>query len=384
MLEEKLSKSAICMSNLGPVLENLFQPLSDFVVANPVLWFVILAILLTFNLIKGLATFLPKLEILRSKILIPAARKFKHHGLVKAAVRSDIVGHVNNELVRLRRELPAGWVPDMNIEWVERQSREDLLDENLPVLRIRPLESQDRNFANAAYYFLRKNFFPKTKNVIPTSHRDACVLYIARKVVARRGTQAKAAFEDGILEPAVEKNKNLPDLFEDYKHMDDRGFFTGTFLRELHEVGKEVRFSPKRKDVRSEPPAIIRHLREFIEGFESEKGQMPEKYWSQIGPVSSYALLLVAHPEKVKSDRGIVPYVNRAKEKVSLGVKRLYVFGRASEEDFVNAVIDGIWSSVPEFKLHERFTLHRDYRKDVGGIGALFIRSDLLDPEVDE
>jgi hypothetical protein len=67
---------------------------------------------------------------------------------------------------------------------------------------------------------------------------------------------------------------------------------------------------------------------------------------------------------------GIDAYVKRVHTKVKKGVSRLYVIGRHEERDFVGRVITALLS-IRELKGLEVFSLFRDYRGELGGIGAL-------------
>lgn len=279
------------------------------------------------------------------------------------------MGNVNRELSKLRAQLPSGWVPDLQIQWMTTDHKKSLLSETEPVLRIRPLENQERNFVNASYYFLRKNIFPRTKEVVPRGHRVATALFITSKIVRDRSGEAAHLFEDNILEREILNDASLPSLMEDYAFLDKKGFYTGTFLRELFEVAKEVRFTSQRRNISKETKSILDHIKAFTGSIPKVPGAM----WSQIGPVSSYALLLVALP--VKAEVGLPEsYVSRAKDNLIRGAQRLYVFGANQQAGFVRQVISAIEREVPEYVLKETFALPHDFRGQPGGLGALFIR----------
>lgn len=351
----------------NPILFSIF----GFIQNHPFLWFTIAVLFSVVFILKALVELIPQVEIFWSKLIRPVAQTYKHRSLVKAVTRSDIVGHVNKELSKLRTELPKGWIPDLQVKWVAIEDKRKFLDEDEIVLRIRPLENQERNFVNTTYYFLKKNFFPKTKGIIPTGHQRASVLYVARKIINNRTRDAISIFEDTILEPAIRADLSIPSLLEDYEKLDQRGFYTGTFLRELQEVAKEIRFTTQRRNISREASSILQHIKDFMEPL-SERRQIPSPFWSQIGPVSSYGLLLVANPDNA-SRGNITPFVTRAKERFTQGAQRLYVFGANQEIDFVKRVIATIEQQVPEYCLVETFILSSDYRGEKQGIGALFI-----------
>jgi|GEM_PF-1324900 len=341
-----------------------------FVISHPLIWFVCLIILLLLILIDAIAKLIPQLNIIRSKILVPIAKYLKYDRLSKSAIKSDICGHVNQECVSMRQYLPDGWVPDLEIKWVDTENYNSLLDDNKMILRIRPIDNQDKNFVNAIYYYFKSSFFPKTQALIPKAHSEASILYVCRNIVAKRGGKTIEIFEDEILEPAIQKHKQIVNNLEDYNVINDRGFFTGTFLRELHKTASEVRFTSERCNVGEETKNIIGHIKNFIDTYKNSGGKMPPKIWRYKGKISDYAILLVAKP--AKKSLGVNGYVNRARDSFSEGVKRLYVFGANNEKDFAVSVISSIQAEVQGIKLIEEFCTPFDYRGEKGGIAACF------------
>jgi hypothetical protein len=354
---------------LGP----WFETVLTFVKAHPLLWFSLLILFVIVTVVNGLAKFLPQLDVLRSKILLPIAKRFRQKRLVKSAIKSDIRGHVNREIAKMRNYLPAGWVGEMDVEWVESEELEALIDDERIVVRIRPVDNQDRNFVNATYHYLRSSFFPKTQGVIPKPHYEASVLYVCHRVVEGRSRSAKEVFEDCVLEPMVQRHKNIPNHLDDYTQLDSRGFFTGTFLRELHLMAMNARFTRDRNKMTEETTQVVKHIKDFITAYDDSRvsmEQIPSRAWYNNGAVSRYALLLVAHP--LKTQHGIDPYVNKARKGFNMGIKRLYVFGSNSEIRFANAVISGIDGAVDGIRLVEKFETPFDYRGSTKGVGAIF------------
>lgn len=356
------------------LLQPIWTNITSFIKSHPFLWFIIVVIIVVgfsiYKCIQFLASAVPQVDVIKSKIIIPVAKKLRHKKLVKEAIKSDIKGHVNLAVRQFQSELPSGWIKEMDIKWVERESIDDFLEENDIVIRMMPLEDQDRNFVTATYYFFRKAFFPKTKRVIPEIYREATILHMCRRLINVHKKNLQPVFEDYILEAAIQKRKGILRYLERYDYIDKRGFFTGTFLREIQEIATIVRFNPKRNEMYSEASEILKHIEGFIKDFGPDK-RIPPGSWYRFGPVTSYSFLLVAHPAKVSV--GVKFHLKRAKEKLDQGAQRLYIFGNAEETKFTNMVIEAISRNVPGYKLIEKFDLYRDYRGNKGGIGALFV-----------
>lgn len=68
-------------------------------------------------------------------------------------------------------------------------------------------------------------------------------------------------------------------------------------------------------------------------------------------------------------------YVSRAERNYRENVRRLYVLGSSGQRDFAKKVIREIGART-RFELEQEFDLYRDYRGNIGGIGALFVAPD--------
>jgi len=350
---------------IKPILDFI----SSFIKTHPYIGYIVALILLIWVVIHYLGDFIPRCQIIKARVIMPIARKYRFKRLVKKVIKNDIQGNVNLVVRKIKNELPTGWIQEVDIEWVERENKDDFFNDNEIVIRMRPLENQKQNFVLATYYFFKKAFFPKTKRVIPEVVREASVLHMCKRLIKDRKNNLIKIFEEEILEQAVTREDKILNYLDIFNKIDMRGFFASTFLREIHEIADKVKFNKMRKKMDQEIVEILKHIVGFLRYFDSEG--IPQKEWHRFGPVTSYSFLLIAHPKKTSGS--IQPYLKRAEEKLQRGVCRLYVFGAAKETKFAEAVINSINKYIPKWRLLERFDLYHDYRGDKGGIGALFV-----------
>lgn len=364
--QDKLTSSAF-----GPQIDSIAVWLQNHSILGWILFVVALVIIFIVFLLNTL----PAIDILRSKILKPWRKSKKFNALAKAAKKYDIRGHVNLAVAEIKLELPLGWIREMDIEWVERENREDFFHDEEAVIRVRPYEEQNKNFVNVAHQFLSKAFFPRVKKVIPAVQRDAAILYFSGRIARRRGQDTYNTFVDHVFEPAVDRDAKIVDYHERYKTLDTKGLFTGPFLREIHHVAQEVRTNTLRHQMGTELNEVLKHLEEFslkYDESQNSNGKLIDEYlWSRNGIVSRYGLMLVAHPFKAAKN-GVDGYVHRAQARFDEGVERLYVLGASTENNFAQQVISAIASQTP-YEMVERFDLCKDYRGNPGGIGSVFI-----------
>jgi len=329
---------------------------------------VIGGITVIFGFIKGLSDIIPHIGRFKSWFWLQTAERLKNGTLIKNAIASDIETHVNEVVADLQKELPVGWIRKASIEWIT-ESKKDDLEEGEIILRVKPFENQDQNFLAGIYAFFSKALFPHTKEIIPANIRKAAVLRISYRTISNKKPYLQESFENSFLETAIREDSTIATYLGRYENLDKKGFFTGSFLREIHEIATKTRFNDLRNRMNQEVDEILTH----IEGFISQLGTSPPRVippgeWYRVGPATSYAFMLVARPEH----GGVGPYVNRARERQGQNIERLYVMGAKQEEPFARYVISEI-AKLPNYKLVEVFELNKDYRGNTGGIGALLV-----------
>ncbi len=317
--------------------------------------------------IEALFRFVPKLCKLRSKFWNFIARKWRYKRLEKKAIASDIETTVNEVVLELQSELPSGWLNRASIEWVDKDIRDSDLIAGEMILRIRPLEDQDTNLINGVYFFFSKALFPGTKEIIPTSVRKATALQISRRTINNKKPFLRNKFEKNILEPSIKENSSILEYIESFDDLDRKGFFTGGFLREIHEIAIRSRFKELRNKMEEEVKSVLAHIVDFVSNIPEHNN--PDWRWSRKGPATSYAFLLVAQPRH----SGVRPYINKVKKHFQEGVERIYIMGAKQEKNFVKKVISAV-AELPKSRLAELFKLNKDYRGELAGIGALFVK----------
>lgn len=321
---------------------------------------------LVLMLIKLLFEVIPKLGSLRANAYRAISERYKHRGLEKRAIAANIENVVNDSVGFLQKELPVGWISKARIEWVREESLDDLEDDDL-ILRMKPIEDQDENLMNGIFYYFTKALFRGVKEILPRTPRKAAVLQLSRRTITKHHPYAIEDFERGYLEAAIGVEPDIAFYLGHYNTLDQRGFFTGVYLREITALAEKVRFTAQRSQIADELKEIIDQISTFIE----ESPKAPEERWYRKTDISSYGLLLVAMPAWRGRTRREQTYVNRAKYNISKGINRFYVLGANRERSFVRRVIRAIANQTP-YTLVELFELNKDYRGESGGLCAIF------------
>jgi hypothetical protein len=304
-----------------------------------------------------------KLSNIKSNIWDYFAKRVKHKKLEKQAIKSNIETIVNMTVNSLADELPKGWINRVSIQWVRDKSASSIQNNEI-ILRIKPYESQDYNLINGIYFYFTQAIFPTTKEVIPSNIRKSVALQISKRTISINKPYLISKFEEEFLEKEIQEDTTILNYFDKYNKIDAQGFFTGIFIREVSAVAEMSRYTELRNKIEEEITCILDH----IINFQNRLHKKEPSCWNRTGPASSYAFMLVAKP----THKSILPYLKRAKENIDNNIDHLYILGCNQEVKFVKDVINSI-SRTPEYDLIEIFTLHKDYRGENDGIGALLI-----------
>ena len=198
---------------------------------------------------------------------------------------------------------------------------------------------------------------------------EAISLYLTKRTIEKHAPALSSEFDNHFLGTIDDDNLEVLTHYTDYLRIDGLGLLTSAFVREVDNLATSVRFSAQRKNIEVEVNKIAAHLLEFdklkLSGFRLETSR-----WYNELTTTSYGFLLVAKPEEAR-EAGIKPYMERASQRLAIGIKRLYVLGRRAELDFYNSVLAELMDT-KEYRLSETFRLFKDYRGNPNGLGALF------------
>lgn len=316
----------------------------------------------------SLIKYFPFFQKLKSKTYGKLSDNIKLRSLKKKAVSSSIELMLNQTVNQLRNELPKGWINRAVIKWVGKSLPPDLKDKQL-IIKIRPEDDQDYNYLNAIYYFYSHSIFPETHKIVPSCIKDAASLYLVQRTIDDNQPYLSNNFRKHFVDTISLNEPLVAGYYGDFLRIDEYGFFNSAFIREVDSLANSLRFSHERANIEAEIRNISEHLLKFEKL--NKLSQLNDDDWHKTLSATSYGFILVAKPEGQRVS-GVTPYVKRAKQKLRLGIKRLYILGCYAEQTFVKEVISSIMD-IREYKLLETFKLYRDYRGEANGIGALFI-----------
>lgn len=157
------------------------------------------------------------------------------------------------------------------------------------------------------------------------------MFYLSHRTINEKQPYILNKFEKDFIEKSIELEPNIANYIGDFRIIDNRGFFTSTFLREIHKIADKARYSELRSRIEEEFKNILKHIKDFL----TASPNTPDELWSRKGEANSYSFLLVARPFHAS----LRPYIKRSQEHYNNGIERLYVMGANQEKRFVKKVI---------------------------------------------
>jgi transcription antitermination factor NusA-like protein len=215
----------------------------------------------------------------------------------------------------------------IKITWAKTsQELEASLRKGEIVVTMQYSPNRDRNLVVSTLAYLRKGLLPRARSYVDRTLMKAADFTVAKQVFLSSGQEmAVPFFFENYLEPATEENPNLRDDLTRLERMNEAGFFTRVFLREVKHLGDKVYPATPNKRTWEE----TREFSGFLEVIaEKERGVDIPGGLMFPGSRIRASLMLIARPKTRLS--GTEPYVRRIGIDLNRGVERMYVFARGS------------------------------------------------------
>jgi small subunit ribosomal protein S1 len=259
----------------------------------------------------------------------------------KKHISLDIQSYVNSFQKQINDEseglLPYG----IKIEWVSEEiTPESFLAEGKVIIRLGHHKNRDENIIRVILEYISQALVPEIKHHITKEVRQAIDFTVVKKILSDVPSALNRFYETRY-KPEVEENPKIEELCKMMEDLDSVGWFTRIFLREMKEIGVELksRFpNLSEMDVNNE---IIDFLR-FLHTIATKR---PEEIvpLSFIGNFIKVAIVLVARPESIDLE----PHKRRIKEHISK-VNSIYLAARGGYVELVKFLAKEIdnWSSL--------------------------------------
>lgn len=216
----------------------------------------------------------------------------------------------------------------MKIEWAKTaQDAEAFLRNGEIIVTMDYSPNRDRNLVVSTFAYLGKGLLPRARPYIDRTLMRATDFTVAKSIfMSAKPSSAMSFFFENYLEPEIEEDPRLRDDCTLLDKLQEAGFFSRIFLRQLHHTGEKV--FPVTPD-----DATRRESRDFAEFLEriaiKEKGKDVPGGLTFPGSRIRVSVMLVARPET--RFWGIWRYARRVEIDLDRGVEHMYICARGAD-----------------------------------------------------
>lgn len=240
-------------------------------------------------------------------------------------VATNVQAVVNTVVEALNREAPDTLPHAMKIEWARTaQDVEAFLRDGEIIVTMDYSPNRDRNLVVSTLAYLDKGLLPRARPYIDKILMRATDFTVAKSVfMSAKRSSAISFFFENYLEPEIEEEPLLRDDCTLLDRLQEAGFFSRIFLRQLHHTGAKVFPATPDDATRQES----RDFAEFLERIATrERGEETQVGLTFVRSRIRTSVMLIAREEtKVW---GTKAYTRRTQINLDRGIEHMYICAR--------------------------------------------------------
>jgi hypothetical protein len=282
-----------------------------------------------------------KLSVLLYKIIYTICKLGE-----KQIITHDIQARVNEFSKTLSKEIANVEPVGIKVQWIsDTQTPKQFFDRNKLVIRMRPHDSQDKNFINASMVFVSSVFLRKSKKYMSKSQKESIDLYVGKKLFEKEKPQIADQFFEDYFSMKTISNEKIMGLIEKYEIIDKVGLFFPILVQELTFFGEKIFYKLKTNEIIKELSAFIDFLKNYAEREIGER-RLKKNF---TGVYCRCGIVIIG--EKVKI--GLCePYVSYIEKVINDKIENIYLIGPATKENinFIKNIIEEVQSKLDVYK----------------------------------
>lgn len=257
---------------------------------------------------------------------------------------SDIQSRVNRYSRHVLREIGEGNIVDVRIKWVDSTTPEAFFKQDKLTIRMDCSENSHRNLVLATYYYVSSTVAREGRPYLDPKLREALDLTCTKKILDSEAREfEKSYFDNTYLFPKLEADRELQQDCLGLTHIDNKGYFTRLFLRELRAIGVLLEGSIPTDEVRAELRDFYLFLFRLANSPIAHEGGeplAPEQFRFRRRYLNIQVVLLAVYAN-VESEN-LRPYRRRIKDGLQNGIQTFYLIAGAPSFAFLEKVQEDI------------------------------------------
>jgi len=181
------------------------------------------------------------------------------------SVALDIQGRIDGFSKSINSEVPGIMPYGVKIEWVTGEmTKESFFKDGKIILRMNYHTNQDENVVHAAMEWVSRGTLSDSRPHVDERVTKSVDLICTKKLIEKERKTALQLYYREILSPARKSDSELDKYVLIMQQLDEGGYFTHVFLRELQRLGVTMQFSVPEEGVKEETKRFVEFLDEKV------------------------------------------------------------------------------------------------------------------------
>ncbi len=236
-------------------------------------------------------------------------------------IATDIQSKINIAGTSINKQAPNILPHAMKIEWVKSgEDAEAYLRNGEIIVKMIQKDDNDRNLVVSTLSYLEKGLIPQARHYVDKILMQATDLTIAKEIFSTAKLESAISYLlTNYVDPEISSNPLLQEDCIDLDIINEAGYFTRIFLKQMELLGRKLYATTPTEIVRRETRDFVKFLKDIAT--QQELGILPDLEFTH--PRIRVKVLLVARSET--RQWGMKPYAKRIGEGLSQGFEYLYI-----------------------------------------------------------
>ena len=273
------------------------------------------------------------------KPFIKGGKKFQQHYLA-----SDIQSKLNKFSRHIIKDMDENDKFRAKIKWVENSTLDSFIEQDKIVIKMDCSDNANRNLTIATLAYVSVVVVKSVKPFMEETLKTATNMIITKKIMDDYADKHERDYFNNVyLYPALENDSELKNDCQKLSELDQKGYFTRLYLRELRYLGELLKETIPTQEVKEE----IRKFLEYIHNVATvpmlhEGGErLEDSQFYFNGRYLKIRVLLLAVPFKIEQGN-TKPYIKRIKEGIKHGSEIFYLLATENSFEFLKQVKDDL------------------------------------------
>lgn len=245
---------------------------------------------------------------------------------------------------------------DLNIEWVEEETKEAFFNDNQIIIRMNRSSDPCKNFVTAVTTFVETGLMPKERRYVEEKLMQATDLQVSRLILENTYAAALNYFNSNIYDTKRKPDRTLNSYLSKIREIDTNGMLISVFLNEICHVANRIYPSDPSEELFKETLDFLNFLERIALRGNGDNTQL--KFNGKFYKVN----IILAVKNSTYYLNGEEYYYKKIEKAFNDGINSIYIFGLGSKRTITKKIAESAQKQNDRIKeviyhnyVHDRF-----------------------------